>query len=224
MACYLDLYRCWEGFLLVIPRGHQCGRTPSCWCVRLSPRNSVSRPKTVVNVVLILEHSPGLTWRDIQHLCVQSAVSINPEDPDWETTATGRKYSYKYGYGRLDAYRFVEMARDWNMVKPQAWILMAAVEIEGAKMVNGTMVGGEPITKAGVKSTMKVTAAQMVGNNFEKLEHVTVKVWIDHTRRGDVEVSLTSPNGIRSVLAGPRKFDESPTGFPGWQFMTLKHW
>jgi len=101
---------------------------------------------------------------------------------------------------------------------------MAAVETEGAKTINGAMEGGELITKAGVKSTMKVTAAQMVGNNFEKLEHVTVKVWINHTRRGDVEVSLTSPKGIKSVLAGPRKFDESTAGFVGWQFMTLKHW
>ena len=174
--------------------------------------------------MLTLKRSPDLTWRDIQHLCIQSAVSINPEDPDWDTTATGRKYSYKYGYGRLDAYRYVEMARDWKVVKPQAWIFMPPVEVEGAEMVDSVMKGGEPITKAGVQSTMKVTAAQMVGNNFEKLEHVTVKVWIKHTRRGDVEVSLTSPKGIKSVLAGPRKFDEDAEGFVGWRFMTLKHW
>ena len=174
--------------------------------------------------MLTLKGSPELTWRDIQHLCVQSAVPINPEDPDWETTATGRKYSYKYGYGRLDAYRYVEMARGWETVKPQAWIFMDAVEVEGAEMVDGVMTGGEPITKVGVKSTMKVTAAQMVGNNFEKLEHVTVKVWINHSRRGEVEVSLTSPNGVKSVLAGTRKFDQSTKGFVGWQFMTLKHW
>jgi len=174
--------------------------------------------------MLTLERSPDLTWRDIQHLCVQSAVPINPEDPDWDTTTMGRKYSYKYGYGRLDASRYVEMARDWKSVKPQAWIFMPQVDIEGAEMIAGVMMGGEPIPKAGVKSTMKVTAAQMVGNNFEKLEHVTVKVWINHSRRGDVEVSLTSPNGIKSVLAGPRKFDDDSKGFVGWQFMTLKHW
>jgi kexin len=170
------------------------------------------------------KRSPDLTWRDIQHLCVQSAILVSPEDPDWDTTAVGRQYSYKYGYGRLDAYRYVEMARNWKVVKPQAWIFMAPVEIAGAEMINGAMKGGESITKAGVKSTMKVTAAQMVGNNFQNLEHITVKVWIKHTRRGDVEVSLVSPKGIKSVLAGPRKFDEDTKGFVGWQFMTLKHW
>ena len=116
------------------------------------------------------------------------------------------------------------MARVWEVVKPQAWIFLPAVEIEGAEMVDGVMKGGELITRAGVKSMMKVTAAQLVGNNFETLEHVTVKVWINHTRRGDVEVSLASPNGIKSVLAGSRKYDEDTKGFVGWQFMTLKHW
>ena len=38
-------------------------------------------------------------------------------------------------------------------------------------------------------------------SNLERLEHVTVRVWIDHQRRGDVEVEIKSPNGITSVLA-----------------------
>ena len=78
-------------------------------------------------------------------------------------------------------------------------------------------------------------------NNFETLEHVTVQVgsrktqyyaianvsaqvWIDHDRRGDVQVELTSPHGIVSILAAPRELDDSRIGFVGWQFSTLKHW
>jgi len=61
-------------------------------------------------------------------------------------------------------------------------------------------------------------------HNFETLEHVTVRVWINHTRRGDVEVEVVSPNGIKSVLAAVRSFDSATTGFPGWQFMSVKHW
>jgi kexin len=60
--------------------------------------------------------------------------------------------------------------------------------------------------------------------NFETLEHVTARVWIDHQRRGDVEVELVSPNGITSVLARQRRFDSANTGFPGWKFMSMKHW
>lgn len=84
---------------------------------------------------------------------------------------------------------------------------------------NGTF-----ITKEGVSSTYEVTQELLDNENFETLEHVTVRVWIQHERRGDVEVILTSPSGKESVLAKPRRYDEAGTGFNGWKFMTLKHW
>ena len=37
-------------------------------------------------------------------------------------------------------------------------------------------------------------------------------------------VDLVSHNGIKSVLAETRVDDEAKTGFPGWRFMTIKHW
>ena len=59
------------------------------------------------------------------------------------------------------------------------------------------------ITESGVESTFEVTQQMLTDFNFETLEHVTVRVWIDHKRRGDVEVELISPNGITSVLSPP---------------------
>ena len=86
------------------------------------------------------------------------------------------------------------------------------------------MTGGDFIPKDGLTNTVKLTKEVMGTNNFEKLEHVTVKVWINHMRRGDVEVTLVSPHGVKSVLGGKRPHDEDKTGYPGWTFMTLKHW
>jgi kexin len=83
---------------------------------------------------------------------------------------------------------------------------------------------GTFITVDGVKSTFEVTQEMLDESNFERLEHVTARVWIGHQRRGDVEVELTSPNGQTSVLARPRRFDEATTGFTGWKFMSVKHW
>lgn len=168
---------------------------------------------------------PDLTWRDIQHLCVRTATQINPDDPDWSRTAAGRPYSYKYGYGNLDAGLYVEAARNWKLVKPQAWLSMPIIELADADMTpSGHMTGGEFIIAGGITSAMEVTSDQLRKANFDALEHVTVKVWITHARRGDVEVELVSPNGIRSILAAPRKEDMDKNGFAGWQFMTLKHW
>jgi kexin len=116
------------------------------------------------------------------------------------------------------------MARNWNLVKPQVWIELPTIELANAEMIDGVMSGGEPIVAGGVKSTMTITNEILTDHNFEKLEHVTVKVWVSHTRRGDVEIELISPAGIRSVLATARKNDDHTTGFVGWTFMTLKHW
>lgn len=86
------------------------------------------------------------------------------------------------------------------------------------------MSGGELIVPGGVSSSTIVTQAMMDNENFEKLEHITVKVWISHGKRGDVEVEIVSPGGIKSVLAAPRKSDLATTGYPGWTFMSVKHW
>jgi len=86
------------------------------------------------------------------------------------------------------------------------------------------MSGGEPIGPGGISGKITVTADALKEHNFETLEHVTVRVWIEHSKRGDVSVELVSPNGIRSVLAGPRPGDTADTGFPGWRFMSVKHW
>ena len=83
---------------------------------------------------------------------------------------------------------------------------------------------GSLITEGGITSTYEVTQGMLDDSNFEELEHVTVRVWIDHQRRGDVEAEITSPNGITSVLARQRRFDDAETGYPGWKFMSLKHW
>ncbi len=154
-----------------------------------------------------------------------SAQRINPEDPDWELTASGRYYSYKYGYGAIDAWALIELARTWKLVKPQAWLELPEIDIEGAEVLpTGEMRGGRPIPSEGLQSTTQVTKERMKEANFERLEHVTVRVWIGHSMRGDVEVWIVSPNEIKSVLAGPRRLDTADSGFIGWQFMSVKHW
>lgn len=173
--------------------------------------------------------SPDLTWRDIQHLCVLTARQINPDDHDWEKTASGRPFSYKYGYGALDAYAFVTAAQSWKLVKPQAWIHTETTILNNGKLTSlghhkYSYEGGKPIPKEGIEQKMEITKEMMEENNLEALEHVDVRVWIEHGRRGDVKVELVSPGGVKSVLAAGRQFDDAETGFPGWRFMSVKHW
>lgn len=139
----------------------------------------------------------------------------------------GRPYSYKYGYGSIDAWLYVQAAKTWELVKPQAFLELKPTLLGGADISGtfwGKMKGGVLIPEGGVKSEVEVTADMLRERNFEKLEHITVKVWITHGRRGDVEVELVSPKGIKSILAAKRRYDSDDKGFPGWRFMTLKHW
>ncbi|KAJ7137679.1 peptidase S8/S53 domain-containing protein [Mycena epipterygia] len=193
-------------------------------CASTHGGTSAAAPNAVGVFALALEARPDLTWRDIQHLCVENARVLGP-DEDWETTASGRKYSSKFGYGALDGLRYVQAAREWKLVKPQVRLQTQTVQIAGGTMHPvGNFSGGEFIGEGGVKSVLSMKWDMLQDANFEKLEHIVIRVWIDHTRRGDVEVELTSPAGIKSVLAEQRKSDSATSGFPGWTFMTIKHW
>ena len=166
-----------------------------------------------------------MTWRDIQHLCIETALKINPEDPDWERTASGRSFSYKYGYGVLDAFAFVTAAQKWKLVEPQARLVTNTTQLGGGTMEKkNEYKGGVPISSNGTRDSIKITPEMLLANNLQTLEHIYVRVWINHSRRGDVMVDLLSPNGITSVLADTRADDAATTGFPGWRFMTIKHW
>ncbi|TFK35484.1 peptidase S8/S53 domain-containing protein [Crucibulum laeve] len=185
---------------------------------------SAAAPNVAGVFALALEARPDLTWRDIQYLSIETARMVNPDDPDWERIANNRLYSYKYGFGAIDAEKYVTAAKEWKLVKPQAWIESKTIQLNNGTYKDKTYSGGEYIGPKGVQSKMMITKEMLAENNFATLEHINVKVWIDHSRRGDVEVEIISPTGIRSVLAGKREKDEAETGFPGWKFMSVKHW
>ncbi|CAH7681036.1 peptidase S8/S53 domain-containing protein [Phakopsora pachyrhizi] len=174
---------------------------------------SAAAPLGAGILALVLEARPELTWRDVQHLVVSTAIPFSLDDPEWQKTATGKWYNHKYGFGNMDAYRIVEGAKTWKLVKPQAWWKSPNVN-----------ANSQPVTGQGANSTITVEQSNLDAANFETLEHITVAVNVKHKRRGNVRVMLISPHGTVSVLAAHRRFDEATTGFPGWVFMTVKHW
>jgi kexin len=137
-------------------------------------------------------------------------------------------FSYKYGYGAVDGYAFVTAAKTWKLVKPQAWLHTKPEPVDEGRIEKISKktykyYGGVDIG-SGIEKTIAITKDQLKEHNFEELEHVDIRVWISHSRRGDVEVELISPNGFKSKLAARRWHDHSTDGFPGWRFMSIKHW
>lgn len=224
-------------------------------CAHNHGGTSAAAPLAAGVFALALQVRPELTWRDVQHLAIENAVILNADDDDWEVTAAGRNYSYKFGYGQLDAGKFVEAARTWELVKPQAWFDSPVVKVpyteaperptiptgEASNEERAEVADSEPTTtdpgvdipepyrgsfiiRDGIESTFEVTREMLEKENFETLEHITVRVWIEHQRRGHVEVAIRSPGGHTSTLALMRNRDMDTTGFDGWKFMSLKHW
>ncbi|KAH9027609.1 hypothetical protein EDB85DRAFT_105704 [Lactarius pseudohatsudake] len=59
-------------------------------------------------------------------------------DPDCDKTASGRLFSYKDGYDRLNGYEFVTVAQNWQLVKPQAWLEPPVVQVgDGSSTLTG---------------------------------------------------------------------------------------
>jgi kexin len=123
-------------------------------------------------------------------------------------------YSHQFGYGKLDAWAIVEKAKDWQLVKPQAWFWSPWMHVK--KEI--------PETDHGLASVFEVTADMLKKANFERVEHITLTMNVDHQRRGDLMVQLISPTGMVSHLSTARRDDEDPYGYVDWTFMSVAHW
>ena len=156
---------------------------------------------------------PELTWRDVQNILVLTSVPIN-EDDEWQTTSIDRKYSHVFGYGKLDAYAYVEKAKSIDLLKPQAWFKSPWIHVN------------HPIPQGveGLLSTFEVTQDMLMDANLETLEHVTVTMNVEHTRRGDLSVELRSPTNVVSHLSVARRLDDADQGYVDWTFMSVAHW
>src|SRR5687767_2506300 len=126
----------------------------------------------------------------MQYLQVISAVPFDLKDPEWELNTAGRYFSHKYGYGLLDAYTIIQNAKTFKNLGPQVFLEMPIVK------VNEKI----PMDNEGIISSIQVTQDELDDVEFGRLEHVTVTVNIQHTRRGDIQVDLISPNGIISHI------------------------
>lgn len=184
-------------------------------CAPTHGGTSAAGPLMVGAAALALSVRPELTWRDVQQISIDSAVPFNLDMKDeWQNVAGGRKYSHTFGYGKMDAYGLVQAARTTKLLKPQAWY------DSPWQYVNHAIPQGS----TGLATSFDITDDMLKKVNFEKVEHVTVTMNVNHTRRGDLSVELKSPSGYVSHIATTRKNDVESAGFVDWTFMSVAHW
>jgi kexin len=175
---------------------------------------SAAGPLVAGIFALMLEANPKLNWRDFQWLTVMTAVKIDQDAEYQMNEAMGREFSHAFGYGKADAWALVEAAKTWKSVKPQAWYFSPWLHVKH----------DIPQGDQGLASSFEVTPDMLTTANLERLEHVTVTMNVEHTRRGDLSVELRSPTGMVSHIATHRRNDNAKAGYVDWTFMSVAHW
>jgi subtilisin-like proprotein convertase family protein len=154
----------------------------------------------------MLEANANLTWRDVQHILVETSKKNDPNDNSWATNGAGHLVSHKYGYGVIDAGAAVAAAVDWETADEEVSVSSGTIQIdleipdrdEGYIEVNTT------VTEA------------------IQIENLDVIVDIPHDFRGDLSLILTSPSGHQSILS--EKHDDENNDYNNWRFGSVQHW
>ncbi|XP_066585085.1 furin-like protease 1 isoform X3 [Prorops nasuta] len=178
-------------------------------CTSSHTGTSASAPLAAGICALALEANSELTWRDMQHIVVRTAKPANLKAPDWVTNGVGRNVSHSFGYGLMDATAMVHLARKWRTVPEQHRCEVSAPHT------------GRQIPPRS-QLTLQLHVKECSGVNF--LEHVQAKVSLMASRRGDLQIHLTSPQGTKSTLLAKRPHDVSKAGFTEWPFMSVHTW
>ncbi len=168
---------------------------------------SSAAPLAAGAIACILQANPDLSWRDVQHLLIETARRCHPTSPSWTQNGAGRWVSYDYGYGAIDLGAAALAAPGWIRVRP---------EIQ--KPTTPQLVG-VPIPD---NSAAGITRTITVSGNL-RVEAVEVTVNILTTNVGDLEIVLTSPSGTQSILAAAPRND-SQDNLSNYTFTTRRHW
>lgn len=157
-------------------------------------------------IALMLNANSGLTWRDVQHILITTAEQNDPSDSDWATNGAGYPINHKYGFGRIDALAAVNAATGW-----------VSVGQEGS-------TGGNSAPNLAIpdNDTTGVTDTISVPDNIT-VEYVDVFFSAsDHTYWGDLEITLTSPDGTESILAESHNTNSSSDTYDDWRFGSVR--
>jgi subtilisin-like proprotein convertase family protein len=167
---------------------------------------SAATPLVSGVIALMLEANPNLTWRDVQHILVETAEKNDPNDLDWLQNGAGYHINHQYGFGAIDASAAVNTALDWENVSEEISLTSEIIDVNTPIPDNDT---------AGISSSFSV-------EEDLDLEWIEVVFDAEHTWRGDLELVLTSPDGTESILAESRSDNE--VDYDKWVFTSSRHW
>ncbi|KAL4225100.1 hypothetical protein ACF0H5_015793 [Mactra antiquata] len=180
--------------------------------------NSFNRTSAATSIVagilgLTLEANPRLTWRDIQHLIVNTSDLSLLQNGDTKTNGAGRKVSDYYGFGLINAERLTNDAKIWQNVRPQRTCSQSVKKVGRSTTP----------TSYNISSYYNASACANTTSEVLKLEHVQVSVKFKYAKLRAVTFNLTSPSGTTSHLL-TQDSDKKVNGTQEWTFLSVRFW
>nr|XP_034333770.1 furin-like protease kpc-1 [Crassostrea gigas] len=188
---------------------------------------SFSAPQASAIVALALQSNPSLTWRDVQHLIVQTSKRHNIDDDfekqPWQINGAGFNVSQIVGFGMMDAEAMVSLAKTWTLVDQQLYCSSETKNVN-KNLNNSRDVFNTTISE--LTSTIKDSGENCTIRSLEKVQ-IDVCFSFD-SRRGDITLILESPSFTKSYLMTPRSMDsfithDSP-GIVTWTYTSVHFW
>lgn len=156
---------------------------------------------------LILAKNPNLGWRDVRHILISSAKKVDNDiaaamliwetgetlttEPTWQTNSAGYHFHNWYGFGLINAQAAVEAAGNYGSNLPAQ---------QTKYQTSGTLNQAIPDnSNTGTSHILSVSEAEKL-----TVESVQIRLMLSHLYLSDLQVQLTSPNGMKSVLMTPR--------------------
>jgi subtilisin-like proprotein convertase family protein len=185
------------------------GYTPTD-CTDSFGGTSAAAPMAAGIIALILQERPELTWRDVKHILARGATVVDPADGDWSYNSAGFHHSHRYGFGLFKVPALLQVARRHELLPAQQEIIILP------EVIFPNANGALPFCH-----TFTITHHE----HMRSVEHVMVKMNVLHPDRGNVQVTLTSPEHVMSML-GPARPNDHNADYPseGWTFSSVRHW
>jgi subtilisin family serine protease len=181
-------------------------------CSEAGEGTSFAAPVVSGVVALMLQANPELTWRDVQGIIAKTS---QPVDDTLDYTAgingVGLWHSNFYGFGIIDATAAVQAAETWELLGAERMIVGQS----------GTLNLFIPDDETqSVSDTMNISTV----NPFV-VESVYLYLRIESSSRGHLQIKLTSPSGVESILTpGDRPESTQLQENQWWKLLTLKFW
>jgi kexin len=166
--------------------------------------------------------------RMAKHVLVQTSTRIDPDDASatggWVKNGAGNWFNPNYGFGNINAGKFVERLKTVKGVTQQTSCTTGTKTVnESIKYINSSGIGG-------TSKTFTLTTTELPASLRQPLEGVEVDLNFTHSKRGDLTANITSPYTTKSCLlystsslAADKQDTTGVTNF-SWTFLSNTFW